>query len=204
MAVNHKKENKKRGRPSGAKSQLTSEMIMQCAKVLLQEEGKIPSIRKIAGTLEVDAMAIYHYYANKQALLAAVTVSLIEEIYKPRNVSLDHADDRGSEKHDSNWQLELKLLCKSYIQLLQKYPGLLETLLTMAEEGPAEIFAQRFEIALAPLNLDDDIQKDALDLLTDYLHGFALSMDCDKEGLLTVGMIDKPLRLYMRGLTASC
>lgn len=74
---------KKRGRPKGSKKQLSSVVIMDCVKKLMLEEGKVPSIRKIAVTLDVDAMAIYHYFSNKDALLEAVTVSLIDEIYEP-------------------------------------------------------------------------------------------------------------------------
>ncbi len=36
---------KKRGRPKGSGSQLSTQAIMDMAKTLMQEEGKIPSIR---------------------------------------------------------------------------------------------------------------------------------------------------------------
>lgn len=199
-------KDKKRGRPTGTKSQLTAESIVICAKTLLLTEGKIPSIRKIAGALSVDAMAIYHYFANKNALLTAVTVSLITEIYQP-NCS------ENSGAGDDNWRLELERLCKSYLKLLQSYPGLLEILLTMSEEGPATVFAKRFQQAVAPLELNDQQLKDALDLLADYLHGFALAINCtsndgkDTESdsgreNLHLDMLDGPLRLYIRGLEA--
>lgn len=180
---------KKRGRPGADKLQLTAEVITVRAKELLLEDGKIPSIRKIAGTLDVDAMAIYHYFANKQALLAAVTVSLVREIYQP----VDNGD----------WQEELQRLCLSYVQLLKAYPGLLETLLTMSEEGPAEVFAQRFRLALMPLQLSDTDIKNALDLLADYLHGFALALNCNPDGTLEADMMEGPIQLYMKALAAS-
>ena len=72
---------KKRGRPGADKSQLSAELILNMARQLMRENGKVPSIRQLAIELDIDAMAIYHYYANKAALLEALTVSLIEEIY---------------------------------------------------------------------------------------------------------------------------
>lgn len=160
---------------------------MDCAKHLVRTEGKVPSLRKIASALDVDAMSIYYYFSNKGALLEAVTVSLIQEIYEP------------SGEHP--WQMELERLCKSYLNLLKDHAGLLETILTMASEGPAEVFSQRFHEALAPLNMDGKKLKDALDLLADYLHGFALAMNCNpKNESLYVDLIDGPLGLYIRAL----
>lgn len=178
---------KERGRPKGAKNQLACSTIVECAKRLMRKEGKVPSIRKMASALNVDAMAIYHYFPNKNALLKVVTVSLVDEIYEPSGLN--------------DWQVELELLCKSYLNLLKDHAGLLETMLTMSTEGPAEIFAKRFLIILAPLNLDDQSLKDALDLLGDYLHGFALSMNCNPgDESLSVDLLDGPLSLYIRAI----
>ena len=83
----------------------------------------------------------------------------------------------------------------------ENHAGLLETMLAMSTEGPADVFTQRFEVALAPLNLTEAQRKDALNFLADYLHGFALAMSCNpKEGELKVGEIDGPLAFYIRAL----
>ncbi len=183
MAVNEKK----RGRPKGLKNKLTSSGILNRVKKLMRSEGKVPSIRKLAAALNVDAMAIYYYFSNKSELLEAVTTSLIKEIYEPM----------GNE----SWQNALILLCKSYLKLLKEHPGLLETLLTMESEGPSEIFIQRFYIALKPLNLDVTVLKNALDLVVDYLHGFALAMNCNPEDEhLNIDSIDGPLDFYIKAI----
>ncbi|MGF1761172.1 TetR/AcrR family transcriptional regulator [Photobacterium sagamiensis] len=174
---------KKRGRPKGASGQLSTQAIMDMAKTLTQEEGKIPSIRKLASNLNVDAMAIYHYFSNKNALLEAITTSLIEDIYEP--------------KVSDNWKSELNQLCGSYLTLLNNYPGLLETLLTMNSKSPAAVFVERFNVVTEPLNLDADSAKKALDLLVDYLHGFALALNCSgNQSTLKVGMFEGPLDMY--------
>ena len=177
---------KKRGRPVHARDRLNAESIVLCARILLLEDGKVPSIRRVAGELNVDPMAIYHYFANKAALLEAVTVSLVEEIYQPAG--------------NDDWQAELQQLCKSYLGLLKDHGGLLETMLSMSAAGPAQVFTERFYTALSPLQLSESELKDALDLLVDYLHGFALSMTCDSSQTLDIDYLQRPLAFYMKSL----
>ena len=183
MSVKANKPVKKRGRPVVLKGQMSTEKIVLKAKKLLKEEGKIPSIRKLASALDVDAMAIYYYFENKNALLEAVTVSLVDAIYDP--------------VLSAEWHKELHQLCLSYLQLLHDHPGLLETLLSMSSHGPAEVFIERFERAVSPLKLPDTYRKSALDLLVDYLHGFALALNCQQGTSLSVKLLDGPLTLYI-------
>lgn len=182
-------KDKKRGRPKAETSQLSAISIIECAKHLMQQDGKIPSIRKLAATLEVDAMAIYHYFANKNTLLEAVTVSLIQAIYEPK--STEH------------WQQELQRLCKSYLSLLSNHSGLLQTFLSMTTTGPAQVFITRFNIAVAPLQLEPKAQEDALDLLVDFIHGYALAIECNTENTLDMRQLEGPLSLYIRALENS-
>lgn len=180
---------KKRGRPRLEKGKLTPETIVQCAKSLLQANGKIPAIRLISGELGVDPMAIYHYFSNKAALLEALTVSLMEEIYAP--------------KESEDWQEEVLQLSKSYLKLLAKYPGLLKTVLSMKTDGPAQVFTTRFKVAVRGLEMDEDKIMDAVSLLADYLHGFAYGMECNTtQQVLTVEHADGPLRLCLSSFQA--
>jgi len=175
--------NKKKGRPSSDKSKLSPEVIVRAARRLQTKNAKVPSIRMVARELEIDAMALYHYFPSKAELLEAVSISLVKEIYEP--------------KASENWQVELLKLCQSYLHLLQKHPGLLESMLSISVEGPAQVFADRLGIALSHLNLGEEDATNSLSLLADYLHGYALAMQCDKEGVLNVEMLEGPLNLYM-------
>lgn len=177
---------KSRGRPKKENNQLNSEIILACAKKLFVEEKKVPSIRQISSTLEVDAMSIYYYFPNKNSLLEAVAISLIKEIFIPKKSNL--------------WQKNLELLCKSYLKLLQNYPGLLEIMLAMDSSGPANIFTKFLEEILKPLNLNNENFYSALSLLADYLHGFALAMQCNKNSTLDIEEINKPLKLYIKAI----
>ena len=180
---------RKRGRPSGAKRQLSAEAIVVVARRLLVADAKVPSIRRVAGELAVDAMAIYHYFPNKAKLLEAVTVDLIEDIYEPT----------GS----GDWRGEVAQLAHSYLQLLKDHGGLLETLLSMSDTGPAQVFTERFRLALKPLALDEQVLGNALDLLVDYLHGFALALHCQSDDqALPLSYLDGPLGFYFKALAA--
>lgn len=157
---------------------------------MMEEDGKIPSIRKLAVALNVDAMAIYHYFKNKDALLEAITVSLINGLYTPQP--------------NGGWQDELRSLCHSYLQLLRQYPDLLETLLSTKLEGPVNLFTQYFVQIVAPLKLDDAETHNALSLLVDYLHGFALAMKCNQQQQqLTIDMSSGPIDFYCQALKSS-
>lgn len=177
---------KKRGRPQKENLQLTSTLILESAKKLLLEENKIPSIRKIALKLNIDPMSIYYYFPNKNNLLEAITISLMQEIYEPN--------------HSNNWKKELVLLSKSYLTLLSSYPGLLEIMLKMESLGPSNEFTKRLETILLPLKLDEEKFKSALCLLVDYLHGVVLSVQCDSKNQLSINQIENPLNLLIKSI----
>ncbi len=180
---------RKRGRPQKESKTLNNEVIIETAKKLMISDGKIPSIRSLAAELNVDAMAIYYYFKNKSVLLEELTTSLISEIYQPQ---------KGLE-----WEVELRKLSKSYIELLNKYDGLLQTLLSMKSTSPANVFISRFKIIMKKLNMNISIENASLNLLADYLHGFSISMSCDSTGKLTVNDIDASLDVIFTGINAS-
>ncbi len=181
---------KKRGRPVGKLSQLSADGILEVAKYLMKEQGKVPTIRSLATQLNADPMAIYHYFKNKNSLLEALTKSLVVEIYVP--------------KEHSDWQNELKRLCISYIEILREYNGLLQTILSMPSYGPAQIFTERYKAIVSPLALPKKVENNGLDLLADYLHGFAFSISfCHDESMIKPEMMNGPLALICSALESS-
>ncbi|MFA0112251.1 TetR/AcrR family transcriptional regulator [Vibrio sp. 10N.261.46.E11] len=180
-------KDQKRGRPKSGSSQLSAEKILDTAKSMMRDTGKVPSIRGLATELGVDAMAIYHYFKNKNDLLESITVSLVSDVVLPQQNQV--------------WQENLYQLSVSYLSVLNDYRGLLETLLTMKSLGPVEVFSERFEAVLSPLNLTAEQTENALHLLVDYLHGYALALSCNPDRIqITVGMVRKPLSLYCLGI----
>lgn len=181
---------KKRGRPGKSENKLEGSWIVNTAKSLILSDNKVPSIRKLATELDVDPMAIYHYFPNKQAVLEAVTVSLVNEIYRP--------------ERDRSWKENILKLSESYLKLLIKYPGLLKIILSVSIEGPASVFQHRFDTALAELELNMEQKKTVLDLLVDYLHGFAFASSCNNsDNSIDIALCEAPLNFIFNALDQS-
>lgn len=176
----------KRGRPSKEKNSLNAELIVGKAKCMMADNGKVPSMRAIAKELNVDPMALYYYFNNKNILLEGVAKSLMSEIYVPRR-KLD-------------WKQELKELSKSYLAILQRYDGLLKTLISMSSNSPADVFISRFNLIVNPLKIRNDQEKAFLNLLVDYLHGFSMALACDSTGELTPDHADNSLDFLFKGV----
>lgn len=150
------------GRPAHRGSKLTAENILSEAGKLLQEQGKVPSIRALAAQLQVDPMAIYYYFRNKQALLEALATALVDEIYQPLA--------------QAPVQQELQRLAESYLHLLYIYSDLLDILLSLNSDGPSGCFRQRYLRIIAPCGLSESRQTAILHLLADALHGHTVAI----------------------------
>lgn len=182
---------KKRGRPGTGEAKLSRETIVLGAKSLVLRENSKLSIRALARYLEIDAMAIYHYFANKSELLEAMAVSIMQDIYMPVT--------------SIQWKRELTRLCYSYLTLLRDHPGLLETLLSLeGGDAPAAVFRERFNLAIEHLQVERQKRQDALCLLVDYLHGFALAVHCAKPSTAPeISTVDGPLALFFQTIEYS-
>lgn len=177
---------KKRGRPAKENAVLSKGRIIERAKAMMVDKETVLSIRKLASELNVDPMAIYYYFNNKGALLEGITVSLMTSIYEPTQ--------------SPDWKRELLLLCKSYLQMLCQYPGVLEILLSTELDSPSTIFITRFERIVRQLHLTPERQKNALDLMVDYVHGFALAMNCNPNSTLNMDHMNGPFYLFCNSL----
>lgn len=59
----------------------TSQRIYQCALRILETEGpQAVSMRRVAGEVGITAMAIYHHFPNREAMLSAVVDSEFERL----------------------------------------------------------------------------------------------------------------------------
>ena len=66
----------------------------------------------------------------------------------------------------------------------------------MDSAGPALKFIERFKAVLAPLKLNEVNETNALNLLVDYLHGYAFALNCNANSSLSIEMLEGPLELY--------
>lgn len=146
-------------------SKLSRNDILRATQDYYLIHGKMPSIRQLGTDLRCDPMAIYYYFSNKQALLEALCISLMEGLQVAAK---------------GRWQLRVQSLCEQYLDLLQRYPGLLNILLAMESEGPAQYFMQQLQQLLTPHCPPAQLQT-VQHLIADYLHGVALAQESQPE-----------------------
>ena len=165
---------KKRGRPKKREGVLSRDEVVERAIQLVLDTGRAVGMREIARSMGVDPMALYHYFADKGELYEALVSHCIDDIYRP---------DR-----DADWRVELEALMTSYLDLLVRHRGLLETVLRLGSraKGPAEIFRRRFETATAALDLGAAESFTAMSAAVDFVHGFVAAVEYAEGGAPTV------------------
>lgn len=117
-------------RPRQQRQPLSPERIYRAALVLIEENGVDDlSMRKLAATLGVDAMSLYHHVENKQALLQGVFQTVQQELILPDPMPAD-------------WKEALRLLGQGFHHLAQRYPRVFPPMITSpwGTEREREIF----------------------------------------------------------------
>lgn len=134
-------------------------------------------MRGIAAALDVDPMALYHYFPNKQALVEA----LIEHAFQ----SLDPLPGRLARVPDPMDRMQM--LATSYLRCIAPLPQLTRHL---ARQGGGPLparFAALFEQAFGQTIGAGHAAAQAHDVLVDYLHGVALAGPGKAERTLSAG-----------------
>jgi AcrR family transcriptional regulator len=81
MAVAARKSGKGKSAPARSRPGLTPALIVGEALAIVDESGlEGLSMRQLAGRLGVEAMALYHHFPSKDALLTAISRALEEEV----------------------------------------------------------------------------------------------------------------------------
>lgn len=176
------------GRPRSSENPLDRERIISAATELLVEQGQRMSVRAVARTLKVDPMALYTYFPDREAIEEAVATTLMSSLPEPRA--------------EAGWREELCTLIRSYIDLLVRHRGLLETIVHLGAraQGPATVFRERFLAATTQLELESGCLNAALDLIVDYVHGFVLAFECNENGSLSVDDAAGAIDFYLQAL----
>jgi AcrR family transcriptional regulator len=150
-----------RGRPLADQPKLSRDQILDAALALLAEAG-LPALtmRALARSLDVDPMAVYHYFADKDELLTAAAERSFASL-RPR---IGAAGD---------WKSRLRALARAYLRTLLRSR---ELLLFVTKAGRVSApFDEHFFSAIAPLGLSDRDQRTCRDALVDLLHGISLA-----------------------------
>ena len=175
------------GRPRRIAPALDNASILHAALALLEEQGEAFSMRALAHSLGVDAMAVYHYYAGKEELLLALMVQ--------RFAALDPRQPPFTQGQGP--QRRLLALCALYLELVSATPYFVRLMARglVEQADVAERFTALFEQAVDGLALDKKTRLRGRDALVDFLHGYALAGRPASEtawhasvGLLLAGM----------------
>lgn len=183
-------QSKRRGRPRKSERVLSRDEIIERATGLVLDKKREVGMREIARALEVDPMALYHYFADKGALCEALVIRLVDGIYRPT--------ERGA------WREELETLIFSYLELLVRHRGLLGTVLRLGAraEGPAEVFRFRFEDASRTLSLTSADLTTAIGTAVDFVHGFVAAVEYAEDGAIAVDDARGSIRVIVDGIAS--
>ena len=155
------------GRPRRTKPALDNAAILQAALALLEEKGDAFSMRALAHSLGVDAMAVYHYYAGKEELLLALMAQ--------RFAALDPQQPPFTRRQAA--PRRVLALCALYLELVSTTPYFVRLMARglVEQADVAQRFTALFEQALDGLALDKKTRLRGRDTLVDFLHGYALA-----------------------------
>lgn len=111
---------------------LAPERIYRAALALAETQGvEALSMRKLASSLGVDAMSIYHHVANKQALWMGMYETVLEELALPEDSRL-------------GWQDALRELGWRFFRLARRYPRVFPHLIASPYATRRELDIHRY------------------------------------------------------------
>ena len=154
------------GRPRVGDEPLTRARILGAALSLVDKEGiGALSMRRLAGQLGVDPMAIYHHLPNKRALLSA----LISEVFSGMR--------RAKPEEGGDWRGRVRAWALAFRDVARAHPKLVPHLASYPEaateatlESTEELYAAFEEAGMGPGEI-----VGAVGLVVDYLNGYALA-----------------------------
>ncbi|GAB2558776.1 TetR/AcrR family transcriptional regulator C-terminal domain-containing protein [Kribbella endophytica] len=155
----------KPGRPRAGAERLSRDAILTAALKIVDDEGvEAMTMRRLAGTLGVNPMSIYHHLPNK----AAVFAGLAEVVF----AGLDDVQPRAG----LSWQEELKDAARAYRAALQAHPNLALQVLSdpSAVSDVVVVTVEPFYRALDRGGLAPRAIFESVNTLVDFVHGFLL------------------------------
>jgi AcrR family transcriptional regulator len=153
------------GRPRAGEERLSRHAILEAALRIVDTEGlEAMTMRRLASTLGVNPMSIYHHLPNK----AAVFAGLAELVF---------AQLESTPPDDSvPWQDELKAAASAYRDALRAHPNLALQVLsdTSAVSDVVVVTVEPFYRALDRAGAEPRQIFEAVNTIIDFIHGFSL------------------------------
>ncbi len=101
--------------------------IMEAAKVVFKEKGTEAKIEEIAEKAGVGVGTIYRRFVNKERLVWAVGMEIIEEIRDKQRIDVDLSVPADQ---------KIRLILDEFLLLHHKYGQLHEMLITLSQDTP--------------------------------------------------------------------
>jgi TetR/AcrR family tetracycline transcriptional repressor len=153
------------GRPRAGEERLSREAILTAALRIVDDEGiDALTMRRLAATLGVNPMSLYHHLPNKAAVLAGLAELVFAELEFP---------DPGNAVE---WQDQVKDAARAYRNALRAHPNLALQILsdTTAVSAVVVVTVEPFYRALDRGGLPARKIVEAVNTLIDFIHGFLL------------------------------
>ncbi|GAA3080961.1 AcrR family transcriptional regulator [Kribbella aluminosa] len=156
---------KRSGRPRAGEERLSRLAILTAALRIVDDEGiDALTMRRLAATLHVNPMSLYHHLPNKAAVLAGLAELVFAELELP---------DPGPAVP---WDEQLKDAARAYRNGLRAHPNLALQVLsdTSAVSSVVVVTMEPFYRALDRAGLAPRQIFEAANTLVDFIHGFTL------------------------------
>ena len=156
---------KRSGRPRAGEERLSREAILTAALRIVDDEGiDALTMRRLAATLQVNPMSLYHHLPNKAAVLAG----LAELVF----AGLEYPDPGDAVP----WDEQVKDAARAYRNALRAHPNLALQVLsdTSAVSEVVVLTVEPFYRALDRAGLTPRQIFEAANTLVDFIHGFSL------------------------------
>lgn len=156
---------KRSGRPRAGEERLSREAILTAALRIVDDEGiDALTMRRLAATLKVNPMSLYHHLPNKAAVLAGLAELVFAGLELP---------DPGDAVP---WDEQLKEAARAYRNGLRQHPNLALQVLsdTSAVSDVVVVTMEPFYRALDRAGLEPRQIFEAANTLIDFIHGFSL------------------------------
>lgn len=140
---------------------LSKQTVLRVAVAIADEAGTVPSMRKLAERLGVEAMSIYHHFRNKDAVVDGMVDLVFSEVELPRQ--------------DAGWQDELRHRARSMRDALTRHPWAISLMDSRSQPGLATLRHHDAVIGcLRSAGFTIAGAAHALSLLDSYIYGFVL------------------------------
>jgi AcrR family transcriptional regulator len=156
---------KRSGRPRAGEERLSREAILAAALRIVDDEGiDALTMRRLASTLGVNPMSLYHHLPNKAAVLAGLAELVFADLEQP---------DPGD---SVPWQEQLKDAARAYRNALRAHPNVALQVLsdTSAVSGVVVVTVEPFYRALDRAGLSPRQIFESVNTVIDFIHGFML------------------------------